>query len=318
MAWALVRWVVRVTLLLLGASLVTFTLLQLAPGDPAALMLGAAGDQAVGNAASAQAQAAQLRRELGLDQPAPVQFGRWLGRMVQLDFGVSFRSRQPVRAELASRLPATALLAGAAFWIHAVLALVAGTVATLRAQRWPDHLTRAVAVLLAATPGFVLAWFGLRVFTTTLRWYDLTGPASFQRLWLPALTLGLLAAPALMRVVRASLLAELGQLYMLLGRASGIGRTRLVLTHALRNALLPISALMGMNLSGLLSGAVVIETIFSWPGIGRYAVESMLARDYPVVQGYVLLVTALVIVITSATDLLGRWIDPRLRRQESV
>ncbi|HYF63769.1 MAG TPA: ABC transporter permease [Herpetosiphonaceae bacterium] len=318
MARAIAGWLARSTLLLAGAALLTFTLLRLAPGDPAAVLLGAAGDQAVGDQAGAQLGAARLRAELGLDQPAPVQFARWVGRMLRLDFGVSFRSRQPVGAELARRFPATALLAAAAFAIHALLAIGAGVVATLRAGRWPDRLTRAAAVLLAAVPGFVLAWLGLRFFTTTLPWYDLTGPASLRRLWLPALVLGLLATPALMRVVRASLLAELGQLYMLLGRAGGIGRTRLVLTHALRNALLPVIALLGMNLSGLLSGAVVIETIFSWPGIGRYAVESMLARDYPVVQGYVLLVTALVIAVTGLTDLAGRWLDPRLRHQEGL
>lgn len=302
----------RVLTTLVGVSLLTFVLVRLAPGDPVALMIGPR-DIAVGARALSEVQLQALRAELGLDQPLPVQYLRWLGRVLSLDLGTSFRSRQPVSLELARRVPATALLAGGAFLAQAGVAISLGTLAAVWMRRWPDHLTRLLAVVLSATPGFLLALLMLILFGVKLQWFAISGPARLDRLLLPAITLGLLSAPPLMRVVRANLIHELSRPYIVAARARGLTPTRVVIGHALRNGMLPVLTLLGLNLAGLLSGAVIIETVFTWPGIGKYAVESILARDYPVIQGYVLLVTTLVITINALVDLGARLCDPRLR-----
>jgi len=303
--------------LLLGTSLLTFVLLRLAPGDPIAIMIENA-DVAVGRQQVGSEQQTRLRAELGLDQPLPLQYLSWVGRIVRLDVGVSFRSRQPVAEELARRLPATASLAGAALLVELGLALPLGMLTAARAGRTIDHVTRMLAVFLAATPSFVLGVLLLWLFAVKLRWIGVSGPATFERLILPALTLGLLSVPAVMRVLRASLLAEAQRLYIVFGRAKGLSERWLMLRHILPNALLPVITLLGINLSGLLSGAVIVETVFSWPGIGKYAVDSIYARDYPVIQGYVLLVTTIVLVVNMGVDMIYLLLDPRLRHGKGI
>lgn len=308
----MIRRLLSVLATLVSTSLLTFVLVRLAPGDPIALMVGPR-DVAAGTQAVPEAQIQALRAELGLDLPLPVQYGLWLGRVLRLDLGVSFRSRQPIARELAQRLPATALLAGTAFLVQVGIAVSLGTVAAIRVNRWPDHLTRLVAVVLSATPSFLLALLMLIVFGVKLQWFAISGPARLDRLLVPALTLGLLSAPPLMRVVRASLIHELSRLYIVAAQARGLRPTQVIVGHALRNAILPVLTLLGLNLAGLLSGTVIIETVFTWPGIGKYAVDSILARDYPVIQGYVLLVTTLVIAINALVDLGTQLCDPRIR-----
>lgn len=313
----IVRKLLSVLATLVAISLLTFVLVRLAPGDPIALMIGPR-DVAAGAHAVPEHQERALRAALGLDQPLPVQYLRWLERVLRLDLGVSFRSRQPVALELAQRLPATLLLAAAAFLAQVVVAMSLGTLAAVRAQRWPDHLTRLLAVALSATPSFLLALLMLLVFGVKLQWFAISGPARLDRLLVPAITLGLLTAPPLMRVVRASLIHELSRVYIVAAQARGLRPAQVIVGHALRNALLPILTLLGLNLAGLLSGAVIIETVFTWPGIGKYAVDSILARDYPVIQGYVLLVTALVVTINALVDLCVRLCDPRIRAAGQV
>lgn len=298
---------------LLVTSLVTFTLIRLAPGDPVAIMFGPTDSTGIREGDVGEDHMAEVRSRLGLDQPAPIQYAVWLSRMAWLDFGTSFRSRQPVAAELGSRLPTTILLAGLAFALEAVLAVGLGVASALRAGSLVDHLIRLVGLTCVAMPAFWLGLILLYVFAVELQWVRVGGEATFSQAVLPAVTLAVVRAPRLTRVLRASLLDELGQLYVWLARAKGLSEAVLLMRHALPNALLPSLGLFGLSLGGLVTGSVVIETVFSWPGIGKLVAESIAARDYPVVQGYVLLVTATIVGVSLCVDLLHAALDPRIR-----
>lgn len=297
---------------LAGASILIFILVRFSPGDPIDIMFGPTqtGENHAG--ISEEAKAA-IREELGIDKSYIVQYVRWVLRIVHLDFGRSFRTRQPVAEELLRRLPATVYLAFFAFSIEILLALPLGVLSALRPGSLPDHLIRLGAAIFRAVPGFWLGLLALFFFAVRLQWVAVVGEPSFRQVILPALTLGLATAPRIMRVLRASMLAELNQLYLVFGKAKGLTVNRLVIGHALRNAMLPVVALLGMSLSGLLSGSVIIESIFSWPGIGQYLVESIANRDYPVMQAYVLLTTVIVVLINLFADLSYTLFDPRVR-----
>lgn len=296
---------------MLGASLLIFGLLRLAPGDPVDIMFGPT--RVSGGQISSPELKDQIRAQLGLNQPLPGQYLAWLGRALRLDFGYSFRSRRPVAQELSSRLPATAMLAGFAFVVQGVLVGVGGTLAAVRANGWLDHAVRLGAIISVAMPTFWLGLLLLYLFAVQLQWVMVSGEASLRQMILPGLALGLALTPQPLRVLRASLLAELGRLYLVFGRAKGLSEWRLILRHALPNALLPVITLLGMNFGWLLGGAVIAETVFSWPGMGRYLVESIAVRDYPVIQGYGLLVTTIVVITNLLVDLAYTLLDPRVR-----
>lgn len=298
---------------LLVTSLVTFTLIRLAPGDPVAIMFGPTDSTGVREGDVGEDIQAEVRARLGLDQPAPMQYAVWLGRIAILDLGTSFRSRQPVAVELGSRLPTTLLLAVIAFGLEAVLAVGLGVVSALRPGSLADHLIRLVGLACVAMPAFWLGLMLLYIFAVEFQWVRVGGEATLSQAMLPAVTLALVRAPRLTRVLRASLLDELGQLYVWLARAKGLPESVLLVRHALPNALLPSLGLFGLSLGGLVTGSVVIETVFSWPGIGKLVADSIAARDYPVVQGYVLLVTATIVTVSFCADLLHAALDPRIR-----
>jgi len=308
---------VSMIITLLGTSLVTFMLVRLAPGDPVERIIGLPSESAVGGMRVSEERREALRAELGLDQPLPVQYVIWLGRIVQLDLGTSFRSRQPVAVELANRLPATIALAGSAFCVQCIVAFTFGILAAVKANRWADQVIRFASVAVAACPSFLIGLLLLMLFAVQIPWYTISGPARLDRLTLPAVTLGVISAPTVLRVLRTSLLDEFGRLYIIFGRAKGLPERRVILQHVIPNALLPVITLMGLNLASLLSGAVIIETVFTWPGIGKYAVDSIFALDYPVIQGYVLLTTAMVILTNALVDITYVALDPRLRTPEN-
>ena len=291
---------------LLGVTLATFLMLHLTPGDPVTIMLG--------EFASAS-DVARLRAELGLDRPILVQYLKFLGRAVRGDLGSSIRSRRPVQEEIAERLPPTMVLALAA----QVLAVCAGITAgvTAAAARRPSVDSAIVAVTLVglSMPTF---WSGLLLillFSLTLGWLPITASGGLRALILPAVTLAAPAAAVLARVTRASVLEVLRQDYVRTARAKGVSERLVVYRHALRNALIPVLTVAALQFAGLVAGAVIVESVFSRPGLGRLAVTAILSRDFPLAQGIVLVVASMYVFVNVGVDLVYGVLDPRIRYQ---
>ena len=291
---------------LLGVTMATFLMLHLTPGDPVTIMLG--------EFASAS-DVARLRAELGLDRPIVVQYLKFLGRAVRGDLGSSIRSRRPVQEEIAERLPPTMVLALAA----QVLAVCAGITAgvTAAAARRPSVDSAIVAVTLVglSMPTF---WSGLLLillFSLTLGWLPITASGGLRALILPAVTLAAPAAAVLARVTRASVLEVLRQDYVRTARAKGVSERLVVYRHALRNALIPVLTVAALQFAGLVAGAVIVESVFSRPGLGRLAVTAILSRDFPLAQGIVLVVASMYVFVNVGVDLVYGVLDPRIRYQ---
>lgn len=288
-----------------GVSLLTFALQTLAPGDPAEVLLRARSES------PAPERVAELRRELGLDRPWPAQYLAWLGRAARLDLGRSLRSGEAVTTEIAARLPATLELAGAAFFLVVLLSGLAGVWTAWRPSQAQDRLPRWLSLLLVSLPPY---WLGLLLISglaLALGWLPAAGRDGWASLVLPALTLSLGIAAMQGRVLRVGVLEVLGQDYIRFAHAKGLGRVRVLWSHVLPAALGPLLALWGMTLGHLLGGAVVVETVFAWPGLGRLLVEAVLARDWPLVQGLVLFTTMVLVAANQAVDLAVRVLDPR-------
>lgn len=303
---------IRRLLLRLGAAFATacaictlvFLLIHLVPGDPIDVLLG---EQA------GTADREGLRKALELDRPLAVQFARYCVRLAHGDLGHSLHSREPVTLLLAQRLPQTALLAAAALVTALLLALPLGVAAAAWENRAPDHLSAGVALLGGALPGFVLGPLLVAVFAVQLGWLPVGGSGHASHLVLPALTLGLGLAAVLARQLRGALLETFAQPYMVAATARGLSRAACIRRHALRNAALPVLTLLGMQIGGLLGGTVITETVFAWPGLGTLTLEAIERRDYPLLQGCVLVLSAIHIVVNAATDLACAWCDPRGR-----
>ena len=288
---------------MLGAATIVFALLRAVPGDPVEIMLGES---------AAPADVAELRRELGLDRPLVVQYGRFLAHAARGDLGRSIVYRAPVSHVIATRYPATLELAGAAFLIALALALPLGVVAAVRPRSALDRGARLASLAGVCLPSFWLGPLLILVFSLRLAWLPVSGRGGVAHLVLPAVTLGLGMAGILVRLTRTSMLAALREDYVRSARAKGAPERRVVLVHALRNALVPVTTVAGLQAGGLLAGAIITETIFAWPGLGRLVVQAIDARDYPLVQGCVLAIAASYVVVNTATDLLQRAIDPRI------
>ncbi len=291
-------------LVLSGVALLVFLLLHLVPGDPVEVMLGE-------NARPAD-QAA-LRQALGLDRPLLVQLGQDFVDLLRLDLGVSLHSRRPVAEILAERLPATLQLGASAFAVALALALPLGVTAARHRGRWPDGLASGFALLAQSLPNFWLGPLLILLFSVTLGWTPVSGADGAASLILPALTLGASLAALNTRMVRSSLLEVLGEDYIRTARAKGRSETATLWRHALPNAALPLLSLLGLQLGGLLAGTVITEVVFAWPGIGSLLVDSIRARDYPLVQGCVLLVSCAYVLANLLVDLLYGLVDPRMR-----
>ncbi|MFD2333588.1 ABC transporter permease [Cohnella sp. GCM10020058] len=314
MASLFMRKLLGAIVTLFCATLILFVLIRLAPGDPVKSMLGYGAEVAMRNTDDYDQRVAEVRSQLGLDRNLFMQYAAWLTRLLQLDLGTSILTGRPVGLEIAHRLPATAVLSIGALAIQIVLGLFFGTVSALKAGKMHDSAIRLACVGLSSTPVFVIALVLLSLFAVKLHAYEISSEASLARVWLPAVTLGLMGAPPFIRILRANLLTELGQTYVLAVRSRGLDRKR-ILRHALRNALLPLVTVLALSLTTLVSGAAVIESIFSWPGIGKYALDSILLKDYPVIQGYALIMVAIVIWINLLVDVVYGRIDPRIHRE---
>jgi peptide/nickel transport system permease protein len=293
------------------ASLILFALLQITPGDPVRIQLG---EQATAE------NTAALRKELGLDQPLPVQYARWVGRVVQGDFGKSLRSRTPVRDEIVSRLPATFQLGLVSLLMGMAVALPLGVLSAIMRNSPLGFIATAFTQIGVSLPNFLVGL--LLIYFVALQW-DLLPPGSFtrfsdsptewlKRIILPAFTLSLAGAAIQTRFIRSGLLDTLHQDYIRTARSKGLAERNVVVRHALRNALIPSVTLLGLQIGAILEGAVITETIFAWPGVGRLTVDALGARDYPMVQAVVLLAVFTFMLANLLVDISYAYLDPRI------
>lgn len=298
--------------MLVLTSIAIFSLLRLIPGDPAVVL---AGQDAPLESVEA------LRSQMGLDRPLPVQYVIWVGEVLQGNLGTSYVADRPVSELISQRLPATAELAVAAFVLVVVCGLASGILAALHRGRLLDWLISSFNTVALSVPPFWTGLLFLLLFGLTLRWLPLSGRVPItedvvdagRHLLLPALTLGLAMTPELSWFVRNSLLDVISHDYVRTARAKGLAERQVVRGHVLRNALIPVLTVLGVQVSRLLGGAVVVESVFGWPGLGRLLVQSILNRDYPTVQGVLLFIVTVFVLINLLTDLLYTWADPRLR-----
>jgi len=294
--------------LLFGISIISFALLNFAPGDPAEIILRRQNPEEPPLPEAVRA----LRQQLGLDAPLPLRYGRWLFDVLKGDLGESYRSGTPIMSELVKRFPATMMLATAALALSVVVSIPLGIIAALWRGSLLDSLSRLLALLGAAVPSYVLALLLMLFIAVKLNWLPAIGYGSPKNLILPAIALAAGSSAQVMRLTRASMLEVLQQDYMRTARSKGLNERKVVMVHGLKNGLLPVVTMLGINLGHLLGGTVIVETIFGWPGVGRYAVESILQRDYPVVQGFVLYMALIFLLANLAVDFSYRWLDPRL------
>jgi peptide/nickel transport system permease protein len=292
----------------LGISLLAYGLANLAPGDPARTIL-----QRQKGEVPSDEEVQALRQQLGLDDPFPIRYGRWLAHAAQGDLGTSYRTGEPVLRGLADRFVATLQVATAALLIGVAIAVPLGMLSAVRRDRPIDHGARLLALVGASMPSFWLGYVLVIAFAVTLKILPVAGYGGVEHLALPALTLGLGAAASLTRLTRASLLEVLDEDYVRTARAKGLSTRAAVVHHALRNALIPITTMTGIRFGHLLGGAVIVETVFAWPGIGKYVVDSIYDRDYPTIQGFVLFMGSVFVLLNLVVDLSYVWLDPRVR-----
>jgi peptide/nickel transport system permease protein len=289
---------------LIGVSLVSFGLLQLVPGDPALILAGEEATEDV---------LARIRQEYGLNRPLPVQFIAYLRHAAAGDLGVSIQSRQPVATLLGQRFPFTLKLAFLAIVVSATLGVIAGVVAATRRNSALDIAALLGSLIGISLPIFWLGLLAILVFAVKLRWLPAGGSGTFAHLILPALVLGAASSAVIARTTRASMLEVLRQDYVRTARAKGVSDRVVVFRHALGNAMIPILTVFGLEFGYNLGGAVLTETVFSLPGVGRLIVEGIFARDYPVVQGALLVVATTFVLVNLLTDIAYAFCDPRIR-----
>jgi ABC-type dipeptide/oligopeptide/nickel transport system permease component len=298
------RRLVAIVALAFGISVVVFMIIRLIPGDPVVTLLGTnAGDPTV---------VERLRTQLGLDQPLVVQYWLWISKVFQGDFGYSYGYQQSVGSLLADNFPATVQLTIAGLGLSVIFGLIFGIVAAVRRNRAADTVTMGIALTFMSIPSFWLGLLLILAFAVTIPWFDVVGGTSFKGLVLPSITLALGSIGFNARFVRSSIIAAQVQRHVITARAKGLTRLRVFLRHILRNALLPILTIVGLQVGQLLSGTVIIETVFSRPGIGRLLVQSILAKDYLTVQAVVLIIAVIYALTNFIVDLLYPVLDPRI------
>ncbi|KPK93402.1 MAG: hypothetical protein AMJ94_03250 [Deltaproteobacteria bacterium SM23_61] len=288
---------------LVGISLVVFIILHLT-GDPAALLMPMD---------ATPEQVAQFRQEMGFNDPIVVQYWRFFKGTLRGDFGDSFRHSQPALELVMERMPATIQLTLAAMVIALLVAIPVGIISAIRRNSLLDHIGMTGALLGQSTPVFWLGVMLILIFSVTLQWFPSSGRGELQHLVLPAITLGMFTMARTARMMRSSMLEVLGQEYMKTAKAKGLNPGMVILKHALKNAAIPVVTIIGMELGTLLGGAVITETIFAWPGVGRLAVQAIYNRDYPVVQAAVFILASVFVLVNLVVDLLYTYLDPRVK-----
>jgi ABC-type dipeptide/oligopeptide/nickel transport system permease component len=288
---------------LVGISLVVFIILHLT-GDPAALLMPMD---------ATPEQVAQFRKEMGFTDPIIVQYWRFFKGTLRGDFGQSFRHSQPALDLVMERMPATIQLTAAAMVIALVVAIPVGIISAIRRNSILDHIGMTGALLGQSTPVFWLGIMLILIFSVTIQWFPSSGRGEIQHLVLPAITLGMFTMARTARMMRSSMLEVMGQEYMKTAKAKGLSPGMVILKHALKNAAIPVVTIVGMELGTLLGGAVITETIFAWPGVGRLAVQAIYNRDYPVVQAAVFILASIFVLVNLIVDLLYTYLDPRVK-----
>ncbi len=299
----LIRRLGRTIFSLWGVSTIVFIVMRLS-GDPAVLLLPQE---------ASVADVMRLRQELGLDDPLPIQYLRFLGNTLTGHFGESLRHREPAMALVRSHLWATLELAFAAFFLAVVVAVPIGVLAAVKPNTLYDHAVMSLALVGQSAPTFWIGIMLILVFGLGLRWFPIGGRGTPAHLAMPAITLGAFAMASIARLTRSAMLDVTGLDYITTARAKGLGGGRIIWRHALKNAAIPVVTIMGLQFGALLGGAVVTETVFSWPGIGRLAIQGIYNRDYPVVQASVFMAAVFFVGINFVVDLLYTILDPRIR-----
>jgi peptide/nickel transport system permease protein len=289
---------------LLGISLLLFFMLRMLPGDPAQVLAGQM---------ASQEDIKIIRHQLGLDRPIFVQYGLFLSRLAKLDLGRSARTQNPVIKEIWARLPNTVLLAVTAITLACLFGIPAGIISAVRPYTWIDYLFTSMALFGISMPVFWLGLMLIVIFSLVLHWLPAGGIGSWKHVILPSFTLAAFVVAFITRMTRASMIEALSQDYTTTARSKGLKEKVVIVKHALKNALIPIITVVGLQFGLLLGGAVLTETVFAWPGIGRLIVDSILARDYPVIQGTILIFGLLYILVNLFVDITYAFIDPRIR-----
>ncbi|WP_322902785.1 nickel ABC transporter permease [Paenibacillus campi] len=300
------RRLLAVIPIVLIATLVTFALIHISPVDPAEAYLAAE------HIYPTETMLEQKRHEFGLDQPLIVQYVHMLGRLMQFDFGTSYLTNQPIGQEIVSRLPATAELALSSMVLSIIVSVPLGIAAAVYRDSWIDRLSRIIAYAGASIPQFWLGYLLIFFFAVKLDWLPVEGRGDWTNLVLPTVTLSLVLIAMYTRLLRASMLDQMQATYVQYGRMRGLRERTIMLSHVLKMAIMPLISSMGINLGRLLTGTIIVEQVFSWPGLGRYFVDAIFNRDIPVIQCYVLLAACLFIVCNLLVDLIQLWMDPRI------
>ena len=288
---------------LFGVSVAVFLLLHLVPGDPARMIAGLD---------ATEADLVLIRQDLGLDKSLPEQYFTWITNLLQGDMGKSTRTRNPVTYEIGLRLPATWQLTSISIVIAVILGLLTGIISATRRNSFIDYASTVAALLGICTPSFWLGLMLMLVFAVHLHWFPTSGRGDWRHLVLPGVTLGAGAAAIIARVTRSSLLEVLNQDYIRTATAKGLRSATVIYRHALKNGLIPVVTVVGLEFGYLLAGAVITETVFAYPGIGRLLVDSIGFRDFPMVQGILLILSIQFVLVNLAVDLLYAWLDPRI------
>jgi ABC-type dipeptide/oligopeptide/nickel transport system permease component len=289
---------------LIGISLLLFFMLRMLPGDPAQVLAGLM---------ATPDEVELIRHQLGLDRPVHVQYAFFLGRLARFDLGRSARTQNPVTEEIWARLPNTMLLAVVAITLACLFGIPAGIISAVRPYTWLDYVVTSTAIFGISMPVFWLGLMLVVVFAVWLQWLPAGGTGTWRHVILPSFTLAAFVVAFIARMTRSSMIEVLSQDYTTTARSKGLKEQVVVIKHALKNALIPIITVVGLQFGMLLGGAVLTETVFAWPGVGRLIVDSILARDYPVIQGAILVFGLLYILVNLVVDLLYAYVDPRIR-----
>lgn len=306
----LIRKFLEVLFFMLFITFISFLFIRLAPGDPVLTILN------VDELSVSQEQVETLREEMGFNKPLLVQYGIWLLQFIQLDFGHSYTTGQPVMDVILTGLPATLELAGGALLVMLIVSIPLGSLSALYKNSWIDQVSRTLSILGAAIPSFWLGLIFIDLFGVRLNWLPTMGRDGWATLVLPSLTLGLAISSVYVRLLRSSLLDSLGQEFIRAARSRGLGEYRIFLVHAFRHSLPPVITFFGVSLGSLIGGVVVIEVLFAYPGTGKLIVDAIRQRDYPLIQGYILMMAVIVFIVNTCVDLSYRYLNPEMKLKE--
>jgi peptide/nickel transport system permease protein len=306
----LVRKFLEVLFFLLFITFVSFLFIRLAPGDPVLTILN------VDELSVSLEQVEALRTEMGFNKPVLVQYGLWLLNFIQLDFGTSFVTGQQVMSMILTALPATLELTVGAICVMLLVSIPLGSLSALYRDSWIDKISRILAIIGAAIPSFWLGLIFIDLFGVRLSWFPTMGRDGFISMFLPSITLGLAISSVYVRLLRSSLLDSFSQEFIRAARARGLSEGRIFLFHAFRHSIPPVITVFGVSLGSLIGGVVVIEVLFAYPGVGKLIVDAIRQRDYPLIQGYILIMGIIVFIVNACVDLSYRYLNPEMQLKE--